>query len=292
MTIYESEEEMIKAQDASKESSAVFSDILDSLKNIEMKDVDFSEVVNGLTDIENSIENKKEVDIMPVVNAIRQIKIPKVDVDLTFIETTLKDIFNKKEKDIKIDIPEEHSLSKKTIEEIKDAFVKASKKIQVNVTAGGGGGTNNDILQQIADNTDTLELKADQINLNTDEIEGKLDTLENDKALASKQLPDNHNVTVSNQITGFSTSSKQDEQTTVLNTIATNTTKDIEWTFMGVDKISDVNYKYLGFLEKGGNHWYIMRFTLVNKKEVLYAKGDDDFDTAWNDPTLLTYGKL
>jgi len=42
-------------------------------------------------------------------------------------------------------------------------------------------------LQEVANNTDELELKADQINLNTDELENKLDTLEDDKATATKQ---------------------------------------------------------------------------------------------------------
>ena len=86
----------------------------------------------------------------------------------------------------------------------------------------------------------------------------------------------------------LATEEKQDEQITALNTIADNTT-EIEWRYKGVNKTADTDYKYFGFKEKDGEHWYIMRFTIADKAEVLYAEGDDDFDTAWNDPSLLTY---
>ncbi len=84
------------------------------------------------------------------------------------------------------------------------------------------------------------------------------------------------------------TEEKQDDQITALNTIANNTT-EIEWRYKGVNKTADTDYKYFGFKEKGGEHWYIMRFTIADKSEVLYAEGDDNFDTAWDNPSLLTY---
>ncbi len=84
------------------------------------------------------------------------------------------------------------------------------------------------------------------------------------------------------------TEEKQDDQITALNTIANNTT-EIEWRYKGVNKTADADYKYFGFKEKGGERWYIMRFTIADKSEVLYAEGDDNFDTAWDNPSLLTY---
>lgn len=192
---------------------------------------DNANIIKLLEDL-NSKEWKPEVNIetpkAEVDVNIPKIEVPKAEVDVNIPEikvptpevTVVND--NKKVieafkklplsdiqkilKDIKTDSKKGDVALLKSIRELE----KAIKKISISFSTSGGG-TNNDILQQIADNTGTLELKADQINLNTDEIEAKLDTLETDKALASKQLPNNHDVNVSNQITGFATEDKQDE---------------------------------------------------------------------------------
>ena len=283
MKIYNNEEEIFE-EESKNEQLADTLDLLQTTLNeleIPRTKVDFTATNNLLEQIKGKIKETKPINWNPLLTAISNINIPEVD--LSEIEFILQELVKKElPETLKVeDLPTEYDLTEDTIEKLQDAFKSATSSIKI---YGSGGGTNNDILQQIADNTDTLELKADQINLNTDEIESKLDTLETDKALASKQLPNDHDVTVSNQITGFSTLSKQDSIKDAIDNLG-----EVILRYRGTNTTIDTNYEYMGYEEVGGGKWEIMRFTVADESEVKFAEGNTDFSTAWNDPTLLTY---
>ena len=67
-------------------------------------------------------------------------------------------------------------------------------------------------------------------------------------------------------------------------------TKEVNnYTYIGTKQIN--NYEYLGFKEYKGTKWKIARYN-PNDDTVdwQYAYGDKDFNTAWSDPSVLTYG--
>lgn len=131
-------------------------------------------------------------------------------------------------------------------DKFKEEFYDALKSLPVYFGGGGNVDTSklatSKLQQDIIEAINNIEINADSINLNTDDLEEKLDEI------ISKQLPDNHEVTISNQIiqpttpddtqpisaeilplpNGAATSENQtngSQKTQIVETIPTDTTK-------------------------------------------------------------------
>lgn len=121
------------------------------------------------------------------------------------------------------------------------------------------------LLQEIADNTDTLEIKAENINLNTDGIETKLDTIALQQA----------------------TSAKQDDIITAIGGIGAPPTYTTR-----IDEAS-ATVTYIGDATIGSAtsvaSWRIKKIDTTSGTSITFADGDGNFDNIWNNRASLTY---
>jgi len=217
--------------------------IIDAIEKQELKvDVKPPEVNVEVKQNKVNVETK-DIDIKPIIKAIKAVKIPKgKDYSKTF--KTISDQLSDLEKAIKgISISFSASNAGSATEEKQDAIVNK--------------------LQEIADNTDTLELKADQINLNTDEIEAKLDALNQNKATASKQ---------DDIITAIQNSGGK--------TYTVRLAEHGSITYIGKAEVGSLTSDAV---------WQISKLNETNDLELLYADGNANFDNKWTDYLTLNY---
>jgi hypothetical protein len=109
-------------------------------------------------------------------------------------------------------------------------------------------------------------------------------------ATSAKQLPDNHQVTVSNptDVSDLATSAKQDSIITELEKITTDITVDPfrGYGLYAVDS-DDATYFYIMYQNTSGA-WIVLRITLATGI-TLYSTGDSDASTNWGNRSSLTY---
>lgn len=184
-----------------------------------------------LDKIDTSIKSIKPVNLDKIVDKLDKIN-PVVNINTIEIIDLLKLILKKESINVttqKIEWP------KKPQDAIPVVLTEKTKKEFYNAISSlpffGGGGNNNgsgssidisglatkDLQQSLIDAINNIEINADSINLNTDDLETLLDAIKSilegtikieeqnpldisGLATSAKQLPDNHNVTVSNQI--------------------------------------------------------------------------------------------
>lgn len=193
-----------EAQKKQKEQSEELLNVLYSIKDKNEIDYtvlleDIKKIIPNTETIEkilNEIKNKEfpkqeKINLGPLIKEIQKIR-PIVNIPENKPDGEAHKLLSEIEKgikDIKIPKPkEETKLHKQQYKNILQALEDVADNVKkMNISFTAGGGTDNKLLQQIADNTDELEIKADQINLNTDELEAKLDTLNQGKATEAKQ---------------------------------------------------------------------------------------------------------
>lgn len=197
------------------------------INSISLKDT--NEILKKLN---NSVELEKQGNELKKINKVLEVianKDPTIKVaDLIKFPTEPKD-----------------AIPVVLTDKFKEEFYDALKSLPV-YFGGGGIDTSKlatkELQQELINAINNIEINADSINLNTDQLEEKLDEI------ISKQLPDNHNVTVSNQPTDFAILEKPPTDTTKVNgsvaitevVVGTVTTKTITKTINGTDYVKTV----------------------------------------------------
>ena len=176
---------------------ALFRSIIVAIKNIKIPEQKDEVKIKNAIEIKNPVEAVTIKNPIEIKNPVKQIK-ENVEEKISALAELLKKTTFK----VRFENPQKVQL-------VDRKGKPTNLNVKVSSGVGGGGYSSVNIknkddeqinpstedtlqdvlakLQEVADNTDELELKADTINLNTDNIEAKLDILENDKATESKQ---------------------------------------------------------------------------------------------------------